>query len=69
MTMTTIYSVPEMSCGHCVAAIEKAVRSLDDAAKISCDLAAKTINVESAASQDAVMARLAAEGYPATPQA
>lgn len=32
--MTTTYSAPEMSCGHCVAAIEKAVRSLDGAATV-----------------------------------
>ena len=67
--MTTVYSVPDMSCGHCVAAIEKAVRSLDDAARVNCDLTAKTVNVESAVSPDALMAKLAAEGYPATPQA
>lgn len=66
--MTTTYSVPDMSCGHCVSAIEKAVRSLDVAATVRCDLGTKTVTVESAASRENVLSRLAAEGYPATPQ-
>lgn len=65
--MTTTYSVPKMSCDHCVAAIEKAVRSLDGAATVRCDLGAKTVTVESAASREDVLAKLSAEGYPATP--
>ncbi|MEE4118481.1 MAG: heavy-metal-associated domain-containing protein [Paracoccaceae bacterium] len=67
--MKTTYAVPEMSCGHCVAAIEKAVQSLDGSATVRCDLATKTVTVESAASQEDVLAKLAAEGYPVTPQA
>jgi copper chaperone len=66
--MTTIFSVPGMSCGHCTAAIEEAIRSLDDAATVRCDLGAKTVTVESGASRDALMAKLAAEGYRATLQ-
>lgn len=66
--MTKTYSTPAMSCGHCAAAIEKAVRRLDGASTVRCDLAAKTVTVDSAASPEAVMAALAAEGYPATPK-
>jgi copper chaperone len=62
--MTTTYSVPDMSCGHCAAAIEKAVRRLDGTATVRCDLGAKTVTVESAAAPEAVLATLAAEGYP-----
>jgi copper chaperone len=67
-TMATIYSVPDMSCGHCAAAIEKAVRGVDDMAEVRCDLAGKSVVIETTAGTEAVMAALAAEGYPAAPQ-
>ena len=66
--MATIYAVPDMSCGHCAAAIETALRTVDDMAEIRCDLAGKSVAVETTAGGEAVMAALAAAGYPATPQ-
>lgn len=41
------FSVPDMSCGHCVAAIEKTVKNADPDVEISCDLASKTVAINS----------------------
>jgi copper chaperone len=32
------FKVPDMSCGHCTAAIAKSVKSADPAAAVDCDL-------------------------------
>ena len=40
------FTVPDMSCGHCTAAIEKAVKSIDPTATVACDLETKTVAVE-----------------------
>ena len=60
------FSVPDMSCGHCKAAVERAIAAQDAGAKVAVDLAAHEISVEGALSADKVMAALAEEGYPAT---
>ncbi len=59
-------SVPDMSCGHCKAAVERAIAAEDAAATVSVDLAARLVEVKTALSAAAVMAALAQEGYPAT---
>lgn len=58
-------SVPDMSCGHCRAAIEKALGAADPAATVACDLGDRTVQVESAASAETVIAALKDAGYPA----
>ena len=40
--------VPDMSCGHCAATIEKAVKSVDPAAKVKADIEKKTVSIDSA---------------------
>ncbi len=42
---TKIYSVPDMSCQHCVDAITEAVTSLDGVDDVAVDLAAKSVTV------------------------
>ncbi len=61
-----IFTVPDMSCGHCTAAIEAAIKAADPAATITCDLAAHTVSVRSALSDAAIAATLAGAGYPTT---
>ncbi len=61
------FTVPEMSCGHCKAAIEKAVAAADPGAKLVVDLEAKTVEIESRLDEAALKAVLAEEGYTATP--
>jgi len=58
-----VLNVPEMSCGHCVATIEAAVRSIDAGAEIQADLPSRTVRVETTAEGRAVREALAAAGY------
>lgn len=62
----TKYSVPDMSCGHCTAAIETAVKALDASAGISPDLDSRTVEITTTADESALLSALLAEGYPAT---
>ncbi len=60
-------NVPDMSCGHCTAAIEKTIAGLDADAVVTTDLDKKSVEVISALSTDVIIQALAEEGYPATP--
>ena len=40
------FNVPDMTCGHCVATITRAVKAVDPAAEVKADLAGKTVTVE-----------------------
>lgn len=62
-----ILNIPEMSCGHCRAAVEAAVAGLDAGATVTVDLAARRAEITTAAAPEAVIAALAAAGYDATP--
>lgn len=58
------FNVPDMSCGHCVGAITKTLQQLDADAKISIDLPAKKVTVETAQDRQTVADALAEAGYP-----
>lgn len=66
MTDLTL-SVPDMSCGHCKAAVEGAITGLDASAHVEVDLNAKTARVATTAPQGDVLAALKEAGYDATP--
>ncbi len=57
------YKVPDMSCSHCVHSIEKAVKSLDPAAKVACDLDSKLVEITTQAPAEKIAAVLVAAGY------
>ena len=57
------FSIPEMTCGHCVATVTKAIQSLDHAARVRPDLAARTLMVETSAPAMAVSKALEEAGY------
>jgi copper chaperone len=59
------FTIPAMSCGHCVGAVTQAVQSLDPAAQVHVDLASKKVVVQSSQERQAVTAALAEAGYPA----
>jgi copper chaperone len=59
------FSVPEMSCGHCTAAIEKSVKAADPAAQIVCDLNSREVSVESALTTEALLGAIKEAGYDA----
>lgn len=60
-------NVPEMSCSHCVATIEKAVKGVDASASVHADLASKIVEIQSAASPAGIVAALDDVGYAASP--
>ncbi|WP_418594557.1 heavy-metal-associated domain-containing protein [Ponticoccus sp. (in: a-proteobacteria)] len=59
------FNVPEMSCGHCTAAIEKAVTAADPSASVACDLTERTVTVDSRLDDGAIQAALKGAGYAA----
>ncbi len=61
------YHIPDMSCGHCKATVEETIRSLDPAAQIEFDMAARQISVQSGTDAAHMTAALAEAGYPASP--
>jgi len=65
------YRVDDMTCGHCVSAITKAVRATDPAAKVQADLAQHLVHIEPAGSDaDALRDAITGAGYtPVTVQA
>lgn len=62
----TIFSVPDMSCGHCRARVEKAIKGVDAGAEMSFDMAARRVDVESAADNGLLQSALKDAGYVAT---
>ncbi|MBV8035345.1 MAG: heavy-metal-associated domain-containing protein [Pelomonas sp.] len=61
------FTLPDMSCGHCVAAITEALKAADAQARVEIDLEARTAEVDSALSREALAAVLAEAGYPPAP--
>ena len=62
----TKLSIPDMSCGHCKATVEKTLKALDPAASLHFDMPARTVAVQSTAAVDAMRTALKAAGYEAT---
>lgn len=58
------FKVPDMSCGHCVGVITKAVKQLDPQARIEVDLPSHTVKVDSAEDRQSLAQALAEAGYP-----
>ena len=42
------FKVSDMTCGHCVATVERAVKSVDQAAKVTIDLGTSAVRIDSA---------------------
>jgi copper chaperone len=66
--MTTL-SIPDMSCGHCKAAVEAALATVPDAGTVNVDLPARRVHVGGNAALPALLAALDQAGYPANPVA
>lgn len=64
-----LFNVPDMSCGHCTAAIEAAIKAEDPSATVNCDLGVRQVAVESALTGETVANAMAGAGYAATPVA
>lgn len=66
MTTRTV-QVPGISCGHCVATIERELAEMDGVQNVKADLASKSVEVgwdESATDWSAVASLLDEIGYP-----
>jgi copper chaperone len=61
------YSVPDMTCGHCAQAIEKAVKSVDPQAEVAVDLTTKEVTVRSEADEARVAETIRDAGYEPRP--
>jgi copper chaperone len=61
----TRLSIPDMSCGHCKAAVEAALSGVPGAQPVAVDLARREAVIGGAAPTEALLAALAAAGYPA----
>jgi copper chaperone len=63
--MTRLF-VPDISCGHCKAAVEAALIAVPNAGPVTVDLALREVEVTGNAPAAALIAALARAGYPAT---
>ena len=57
------FEVKDMTCGHCAAAITKAVKGVDAQAAVNIDIAAKVVHVESTRSVDGFLSAIRDAGY------
>ena len=58
------FQVNDMTCGHCIDAVTKAVKGLDPSAYVSVSLATKRVEVDSkAVDSRAIKAAIAEAGY------
>lgn len=57
------FNVPDMSCGHCTSAIEKAIKAADGAANVTCDLETRTVDIDASLSAEKLTEILDGAGY------
>lgn len=57
------FTIEDMTCGHCVATITRALTELDPLARVHADLPAKEVRVESMASADRLQRAIEDAGY------
>jgi copper chaperone len=64
------FQVKDMTCGHCVSTITKAVQAVDPAASVTTDLGQHRVNIaSSAASAQAMQVAITEAGYSPVPVA
>ena len=60
------FKVLDMSCGHCTATIEKAIKAIDPTATVSCDTGRREVDVESVLNERALAEAIRNAGYGVT---
>ena len=60
-------TVPDMTCGGCAAAVERAIRLIDAQAGVRVDLVTKVVEIDSSASVEQLRDAIQGAGF--TPQA
>jgi len=63
--MSFEFNVPDMSCGHCVGTITKAVQQVAPGASVATDLSAHRVTVDGAADVEVVRKAIVEAGYEA----
>ncbi|MET0208927.1 MAG: heavy-metal-associated domain-containing protein [Burkholderiaceae bacterium] len=58
------FKLPDMSCGHCRAAVTDAIKAIDAHADVQVDLNEKSVKVNSALGEAQIAAVLSEAGYP-----
>jgi copper chaperone len=61
--MDHAFTVPNLSCGHCVRAVTEAVKAADPTGQVQADPATKQVAVHTSLPREAVAAALAEAGY------
>ena len=59
--------VKEMTCGHCIASVTRAVKSVDPSAAVEVDLGSGRVRVAGRSSGGELIKALEDAGYPASP--
>ena len=57
-------NVPDMTCGHCVGTVTKAVQGVDSDAAVTVDLSSKIVTIETAVDAARISQAIEAAGYP-----
>lgn len=60
-------NVKEMTCGHCVAAVTRAVKSVDPSAAVQVDLESARVCIDGRSAAGELIKALEDAGYPASP--
>ena len=60
-------NVKEMTCGHCVTAVTRAVKSVDPSAAVQVDLQSGRVSVDGRSAVGELIKALEEAGYPASP--
>ena len=63
----TTFHIPDMSCGHCRATIETAIKALDPSAQLSFNMETRQVQISSQVETETLVTALAKAGYPASP--
>jgi copper chaperone len=56
-------NVPDMTCGHCVGTVTKAVKSVDSNAAVTVDLQSKIVTIETTADASRISKAVETAGY------
>ncbi len=59
------FTLPTMTCGHCVKTVTETVQRVDAAARVAIDLPTHHVRIESTRPAETFAAALAEEGYEA----
>lgn len=61
--MNQTFTVTGMTCGHCEAAVKRAITQLDPQAQVTIDRQANKVDIESQQSREALSQAISEEGY------